>query len=64
MQHFREVWYSQMFDRNSYNHWLEKGAKDLSGRVRERTIALMDHQPAPLDGVTLNTLEDMSRHWE
>lgn len=64
MQHFREVWYSQLFDRNGYNHWLEKGATDLSARVRERTIALMDHQPAPLDEAARKTLEDMSRHWK
>lgn len=64
MQHFREVWYSQLFDRNGYNHWQENGAQDLGARVRERTIALMEHQPAPLDEAALKTLEDMSRHWK
>jgi trimethylamine--corrinoid protein Co-methyltransferase len=64
MQHFREAWYSQLFDRNSYNHWLENGAQDLGARVRERTLALMAHQPAPLDEAVLRTLEAMGRHWE
>ena len=64
MQHFREVWYSQLFDRNSYNHWLEDGARDLGARVRERTLALMGHQPAPLEADTLEALEEMPRRWE
>jgi trimethylamine--corrinoid protein Co-methyltransferase len=63
MQHFREVWYSQLFDRNGYNHWLENGAQDLGARIRARTMALMDHQPAPLDKAALRTLDEMRRHW-
>ena len=64
MQHFREVWYSQLFDRNSFNQWLENGARDLGARVQERTSALMDHQPASLEADTLEALEEMPRRWE
>jgi len=64
MQHFREVWYSQLFDRNSFNQWLENGARDLGARVQERTSALMDHQPASLETDTLEALEEMPRRWE
>jgi trimethylamine--corrinoid protein Co-methyltransferase len=63
MKHFREVWYSQLFDRNGYSNWLENGAKDLTARVRERTLALMDHQPAPLSEDTAKALDEISRHW-
>ena len=64
MQHFREVWYSQLFDRSGYNNWLENGARDLGARVRERTLALMAQQPAaPVDDGMMRTLDEMSRHW-
>lgn len=63
MQHFREAWYSQLFDRSGYQKWSEKGAKDLSTRVRERTLALMAHQSAPLDADVVKELDDMSKRW-
>ncbi|BBO78740.1 trimethylamine methyltransferase MttB [Desulfosarcina widdelii] len=63
MKHFREVWYSQLFDRSGYSNWLEGGAKDLTARVRERTLALMAQQPAPLDDQTIAALDEMSRQW-
>ena len=63
MKHFREAWYSQLFDRSSYDNWSENGAKDLRVRVRERTLSLMAHQPAPLDEETIKELDEMSKHW-
>ena len=63
MKHFREAWYSQLFDRSSYDNWSENGAKDLRMRVRERTLSLMAHQPAPLDEETIKELDEMSKHW-
>lgn len=63
MKHFRDVWYSSLFDRNGYNNWAEKGAKDLTTRVRERTIELMAHQPSSLDEHIIKELDDRSKHW-
>ncbi len=63
MKHFRDVWYSTIFDRYGYNNWVEKGAKDLTTRVRERTLELMMHQPVPLDDEIVAELEQMSRYW-
>lgn len=63
MKHFRDVWYSALFDRNGYNNWFEKGAKDLGARVRERTLELMLHQPTPLDNSIIKELDRMSKHW-
>ena len=63
MKHFREAWYSQLFDRNRYDNWLGNGAKDLRTRVRERTLALMAHQPEPLDEEKAKELNRMSKHW-
>jgi trimethylamine--corrinoid protein Co-methyltransferase len=64
MQHFREVWYSELFDRNGFHHWSETGAKDLRMRVQERTLALMAQSTAPLDPDTEKALDELSRHWQ
>lgn len=64
MNHFREAWYSDLFDRNGYNNWSEKGAKDLETRIRERTLDLMAHPSTPLDEEMVQALDEMSRHWE
>jgi trimethylamine--corrinoid protein Co-methyltransferase len=62
-KHFHEAWYSQLFDRNRYDTWSENGSKDLRIRVRERTLALMAHQPEPLEKEKAKELDKMSRHW-
>ncbi len=49
LAHWRELWVPQLFDRQRLEPWLERGAKDLNARVREKTLALMDeHVVAPL----------------
>jgi trimethylamine--corrinoid protein Co-methyltransferase len=63
MNHFREAWYSQLFDRNGYSRWSENGSTDLQTRVRERTLTLMAHQPAPFDEKITHELDAMSKHW-
>jgi trimethylamine--corrinoid protein Co-methyltransferase len=64
MQHFREVWYSELFDRSGFHHWSETGAKDLRMRVQERTLALMAQPPASLDPDTEKALDELGRHWQ
>lgn len=63
MAHFRDAWYSCLFDRSGYHRWLENGGKDLGERVRDRTLALLCHTPAPLSAEAERELEAMSRHW-
>lgn len=63
MQHFREVWYSQLFDRSGYDNWQEGGARDLEARVRERTLALLSQPAAPVDDRIVAALDDLCRHW-
>lgn len=63
MQHFREAWYSALFDRNGYHNWSESGAKDLRMRERERTLALMAHPLASVDQHAVKALDEMSKHW-
>jgi trimethylamine--corrinoid protein Co-methyltransferase len=49
LEHFRERWYPNLFDRNNYDGWLAKGGKTLSERATERVAAILaEHQPEPL----------------
>lgn len=49
LDHFREFWSPQIFDRNQLDRWEEAGSKDLNARLREATLGYMDeHQPEPL----------------
>ncbi len=62
--HFREVWYSQLFDRTISAEWLEQGAKRFETRLREQTQKAMQHQPAPLPSAVSQELDRMARHWQ
>ncbi len=63
-KHFREVWYSQFFDRTIQAQWLEKGAKRFEERLREQTQKVMDHKPVPLPSEVIKELDLMAKHWE
>jgi trimethylamine--corrinoid protein Co-methyltransferase len=47
MNHWRELWTPQLFDRQRLDRWEKRGAKDINARVREKTIALMDEHTVP-----------------
>jgi len=48
-EHFRERWYPQVFERDSYSGWLAKGGKSLAERAAERVEEILaEHQPEPL----------------
>lgn len=49
MAHWREYWQPQYFDRQRLESWVEGGAMDINGRLRDQVIAIMDeHQVEPL----------------
>ena len=64
LKHFRDVWYSDLFDRKIYDRWVQDGAKHFSERLRTKTAALMAHQPAPLPEDVQQELERMAERWE
>jgi trimethylamine--corrinoid protein Co-methyltransferase len=64
MRHFHDVWYSNLFDRNTYWKWQESGGKDLAARLQEQTLDRMRHQPAPLPAEAARELDEMARHWQ
>jgi trimethylamine--corrinoid protein Co-methyltransferase len=49
LQHFRELWYPSLFDRNNYDGWLAKGGTTLAERAAKRVEAILaEHKPEPL----------------
>jgi trimethylamine--corrinoid protein Co-methyltransferase len=64
MEHFREVWYSKLFDRSIYDQWKEMGAKRFEERLRDLTHEAMQHQPAPLDEEVIKELDRMQAQWK
>ena len=64
LKHFKNVWYSDLFDRSIYDTWLQEGAKTFAQRLQEKTTRLMEHQPKPLSKEVREEMEKMERHWE
>jgi trimethylamine--corrinoid protein Co-methyltransferase len=49
LDHFRELWQPALFSRQRMADWVASGRKRLGGRLREKTLAIMEeHQPEPL----------------
>lgn len=63
-KHFRDVWYSDLFDRSIYDEWLEQGGKRFEERLLELTEDAMKHEPAPLDEEVVRELDRMAAHWD
>jgi len=49
LDHLRERWYPNLFDRDNHEKWVAKGSKTLAQRAAERVDAILaEHRPAPL----------------
>ncbi len=66
LKHFRDVWYSRLFDRSIYARSTDQvgGARGFEDRLREQTLKVMEHTPAPLPPEVARELEEMGRHWQ
>jgi trimethylamine--corrinoid protein Co-methyltransferase len=64
LKHFRDVWYSRIFDRTIYAEWLNRGGKQFDERLREQTQKAMAHKPATLPAEVLKEIERMAKHWK
>ena len=48
-RHFREMWYPNLFERDDYKTWWDRGGKTLGERAAERVEKILkEHQPEPL----------------
>jgi trimethylamine--corrinoid protein Co-methyltransferase len=63
LRHFRNVRYSNLFERMIYDQWKEAGAKRFEERLRDLTEEAMAHQPAPLPEDVVKELDRMQAHW-
>jgi len=51
MQHFKEDWYPELFDRRNFVDWAAAGSKTLRQRARDRVEDILEnHRPEPLPG--------------
>ncbi len=49
MDHFRERWYPQVFERGNYDQWMGAGGLSLGERAAKRVDTILEeHQPEPL----------------
>jgi trimethylamine--corrinoid protein Co-methyltransferase len=64
LKHYKETWYSDLFDRSIYATWVERGRKDFEQRLRDKTAKVMKHQPAALPAEVQAELEKMAKHWK
>jgi trimethylamine--corrinoid protein Co-methyltransferase len=62
--HFREVWYSQLFDRTINAQWLEQGAVRFEERLREQTRLALAHRCPPLPEDIIKELDQMEQRWQ
>lgn len=63
LENFKDVWYSDLFDRTIHEEWLAQGAKRFEERLREKTERVMQHQPHPLPEEVLQEMERMAQRW-
>ncbi len=47
LAHWRELWLPRLFDRQRLEPWLERGARSLETRLKEKTLAILDEHQAP-----------------
>jgi trimethylamine--corrinoid protein Co-methyltransferase len=49
MDHFRDRWYPEVFDRGNYDQWMDEGGLSLGERAAKKVDAILkEHQPEPL----------------
>jgi trimethylamine--corrinoid protein Co-methyltransferase len=64
LAHFKEHWYPSLFDRTTWERWLQRGARNLSTRLRDKTEKLLKmHVPKPLSKDVLREMEKLESKW-
>jgi trimethylamine--corrinoid protein Co-methyltransferase len=63
MQHFKQIKYSELFERMMFDKWQSSGAKQFEQRLQELTLKKLEHTPMSLDKETLRNLDEMQAGW-
>ena len=64
MEHFKEIKYSEIFDRSVFAQWEAAGAKNFEQRLQALTLEKMTHHPEPISEDTVKTLDEMQKSWK
>lgn len=64
LKHFKEVWYSKLFDRTVYESWLERGGRRFDERLQEQTLRYLEHRPEELPKEKRIELDRMAKCWQ
>ena len=64
MENFKNVWYSDLFDRSILKTWEAAGSKTFEDRLREKTLKAMEHETAPLAPEIVREFDRMQKHWK
>lgn len=64
MDHFREIKYSDLFERQVYANWEKNGSQTLEQRLQQLTLKKMEHRPTPLSEKIITELDRMQAAWK
>ena len=64
MDHFRQIKYSELFDRSIYEKWEAAGSKKFEDRLQELTLKKMAHVPRSLPEEIIKELDKMQASWK
>jgi len=64
MDHFREIKYSELFERQVYANWESSGKRKLEDRLQDLTLEKMTHRPKPLAEEISRELDRMQTAWK
>lgn len=60
VEHYKERWYPNFFERGDYEAWLQKGGKSFSVRTSEKIeMILTEHKPDPLPPAVKKRLHEI-----
>lgn len=64
MDHFRDIKYSEIFEREVFGVWEKSGSKKFEQRLQEVTLEKMKHRPDPLPEDVIKELNRMQASWK
>ncbi|MDR0622466.1 MAG: trimethylamine methyltransferase family protein [Deltaproteobacteria bacterium] len=65
MKNFKNMFYSDLFDRLQYESWQNKGGKLIEQRLKEKTVKVIESEDVnPLDPAIVKELDARQKSWE
>lgn len=63
-RHFREVLYSNIFERQPYDRWKEAGSMSFEQRLQRLTLKKMEKEPTPWKDDIIRELDKIQASWK